>query len=206
MNEESQAAPSDETTWIQQVEKLAEEVALREGCILYDIEFLAGRVLRISIDKDTVDKHSAPHHALTEVDFDTESGFEELTAGAGIADCSKVAHGLNELVDLDDLVPGGNYNLEVSTPGIDRHLKKLWHFERVIGQKIWVKGREAFETYGVDHAPLKKAKQVEAVLSAVIDGRIILEVSKAQISIPLSAIEKARVVFEMKKDVKKKKR
>jgi ribosome maturation factor RimP len=143
MNEESQAAPIDETSWILQVEKIAEEVALREGCILYDVEFLGGRILRISIDKDII-SHNVMHDPAAQAAVDSQPDIQSLIhdensgeveelsgdseaglgTGVGIKDCSRVANGLNELVNLDDLVPGGNYNLEVSTPGVDRQLKK----------------------------------------------------------------------------------
>jgi ribosome maturation factor RimP len=105
------------------------KLPFEKGVFLYDVEFLGGRVLRISIDKDAGPNHTAIANDLNLGDgVELEDGVEDLAGGAGIADCSKVAHGLNELDSLDDLVPGGNYNLEVSTPGIDRHLKKIMAF------------------------------------------------------------------------------
>lgn len=164
---------SPDHIWIERVAKMAQDIAIREGCFLYDVEFASGRILRIFIDKDQ---------------------------GAGVDDCSNVSKGLTELLDADDVVPGGEYHLEVSTPGIDRSLKKVWHFEKAIGQKIWLKTRTAFENFGVNHPQHLKAKQIEAVLVAVEGEKLTLETSQTQIQVPLVEIEKAKVVFEMKKN------
>ena len=89
-------------SWLEKIEKIAQEIAEREGCVLYDLENIGsgkGRILRVYIDKDT---------------------------GVGIEDCSNVSKGLNLRLDVEDIVPGEMYNLEVSTPGLDRHLKKAW--------------------------------------------------------------------------------
>ena len=171
-----QNTPSSEQAWIERIEKMAAEVAAREGCIVYDLEFVPGRILRVFIDKET---------------------------GAGIDDCSNVSKGLNLLLDVDDVVPGGKYHLEVSTPGIDRALKKLWHFEKAVGQKIWLKTRSAFESFGVSHPQFLKAKQVEAKLLSVADNKVVLETPQTQIEVPFAEIEKSKIVFEMKKNDKK---
>lgn len=165
--------------WFEKVEKICQDIASREGCYLYDADFSgigAGRTLRVFIDKDN---------------------------GVGVEDCTNVSRGLDEALDQDELIPGGPYNLEVSTPGIDRILKKAWHFEKVVGKKIWVKTGVAFETLGVQEPTLKKAKQVEAVLKEFKNDTIVLENKKGDdVSLPLEKIEKAKVVFEMPKKLK----
>lgn len=167
--------------WFQKVEKICEEVCVREGCYLYDAVFSgigAGRTLQVFIDKDG--------------------------GGAGVEDCSNVSKGLNEILDAnEDLIPGGPYNLEVSTPGIDRILRKAWHFEKVIGKKIWVKTGVAFEELGVQEPTLKKAKQVEAVLKEFKNETLVFENKKGDdVSLPFQKVEKAKVVFEMPKKLK----
>jgi len=175
------------TTWLTQVEQLASEVAQSVGCQLYDLEFVglgAGRTLRVFIDRDS-----------------NVAGSDGT--GAGIEDCSNVSRGLNEKLDADDVIPGGPYNLEVSTPGIDRVLKKLWHFEKVVGKKIWVKTREALQSYGVTHAKWAQAKQIEHRLASVEQENLIFETKETVLRIPQTAVEKAKVVFEMPKGQKK---
>lgn len=180
MMQESPDAANLDLNWIQRVEKLAEAVALPEGCILYDLEFVPGRILRVFIDK--------------------------VPGGAGIAECSKISHGLEALLDADDIVPGGKYDLEVSTPGIERHLKKAWHFEKVVGEKIWVKTEKAVADYGIKIPALLKAKQFQAILVQSEQDQLVLNLEGEVFSVPFSEIEKAHVVFEMEKDIKKKPR
>lgn len=168
--------------WLKKVEGIAAQVCEREACFLYDLEFLGtgqGRTLRVYIDKE---------------------------GGVGIEDCSNVSKGLNLLLDVDDLVPGGRYNLEVSTPGIDRLLRRPWHFEKVVGKKIRVRCRQTLESFGVSEPRWKAAKTIEEPLTAVEADHLIFELKESVLRIPLSGIEKAQVVFEMEKPQKPKKK
>ena len=168
-----------DNAWLNHVEQLAEQAAQNESCVLYDLEFSGtgqGRTLRVFIDKDS---------------------------GIGIDDCSNVSKSLNELLDSKDVIPGGAYNLEVSTPGIDRILRRDWHFDKVIGKKIWVKAQNAFESFGVTHTKWAKAKQIEHTLDAVEEGKLIFKTKEEVIRIPKNAVEKAKVVFEMTRGQKK---
>lgn len=166
--------------WLSKVEKIADEVCHRVGCFIYDIEFLGtgqGRTLRIFIDRDT---------------------------GAGIDDCSNVAKGLNEVLDADeDIVPGGNYSLEVSTPGVDRPLRRRWHFDKAIGKKIWLRTDQAFETFGVTIPHMTKSKQMEAVLSGIEDEALVFQLKDGDVKLPISHVEKSKIVFEIEKKNKK---
>lgn len=168
-----------QNSWLNKVEQLAEQAAKSESCILYDLEFSGtgqGRTLRVFIDKE---------------------------AGVGIDDCSNVSKSLNDLLDTQDVIPGGAYNLEVSTPGIDRVLRRDWHFDKVVDKKIWVKVQNAFENYGVTHSKWAKAKQIEHRLDATENGNLIFKTKEEVIRIPINAVEKAKVVFEMTKGQKK---
>lgn len=166
--------------WLKKVEEIAAEVAKNEGCLLYDLEQVGsgnGRVLRVYIDKEN---------------------------GVGIEDCSNVSKGLNLRLDVEDVVPGGMYNLEVSTPGLDRHLKKSWHFEKVVGQKIYIKLSKSLGTLGVEDKGLQSMKQIEEVLQSV-EGEILnLVIRNVSVKIPMTQIEKAKLVFEYKVNSKKK--
>jgi ribosome maturation factor RimP len=177
-------------SWMEKVEKMAEQVAAGEGCFIYDIEFVGigkGRTLRVYIDKET-----AP--ATTE---------NEEPQGVGIGDCSNVSKALDLLLDENDVIPGETYYLEVSTPGLDRWLRRPWHFEKALGRKIWVKTRGPFEAYGVTDKKLKAAKQIEEVLKSFDGENLFFQVKDVEVKIPLSAIEKSKIVFEMNKGKKK---
>lgn len=171
-------------TSIQKIHELASQVAAREGVVIYDIELSGGangRVLRVFIDKDA-------------------------EGGVGIEDCAKVSRGLNEFLDAEeDLIPGGKYDLEVSSPGLERPLKKVWHFEKAVGKKIWLKLGQSLESFGSTDKKLKTAKQITETLVAVEGDQIRMQVGEEEIQIPLSAIEKAKLTFEFneRKHVKK---
>ncbi len=168
-------------SWLEKVEKIAQEVAEREGCVLYDLEHTGsgnGRILRIFIDK---------------------------TDGVSIEDCSNVSKGLNLLLDVEDVVPGEMYNLEVSTPGLDRQLKKLWHFEKAVGKKIYVQLENSLGSLdATEDKGMLSMKKFEDVLVAVEGETLKFDIRKQKINIPFSAVEKAKMVFELKTNQKKK--
>lgn len=171
---------SDSPSWMEKVEIMASEVAAREGCILYDIEFVGigkGRTLRVFIDKED--------------------------GSISIEDCSNVSKGLNLLLDTEDIIPGEAYNLEVSTPGLDRHLKKPWHFQKAVGKKVYIKTSKALESAGVTHKKWKSAKTVEHVLDSADDSGVHFKMDDADIKIPYELIDKAKIVFEFTKGQKK---
>ncbi|WII71966.1 ribosome maturation factor RimP [Bdellovibrio sp. 22V] len=171
---------SENPSWMEKVENMANEVATREGCFIYDIEFVGagkGRTLRVFIDKED--------------------------GSISIDDCSNVSKGLNLLLDVEDIIPGGAYNLEVSTPGLDRTLKKPWHFQKVVGKKVYIKTTKALESAGVTDKKWKAAKTVEQVLESADDSGIRFVVNDVEIKIPYAMIDKAKVVFEMTKGQKK---
>lgn len=168
-------------SWLEKIEKLAQEVAAREGCYLYDLEHSGtgrGRILRVYIDK---------------------------VEGVGIEDCSNVSKGLNLILDVENVVPGDAYNLEVSTPGLDRHLKKLWHFEKAVGKKIFVQLSKSLGALGTtEDKGMLSMKKFEDVLVGVEGESLQFELRKQKIAVPFSAVEKAKMVFEYKTNPKKK--
>ncbi len=115
---------TENSEFLSRIRDLAEPVARREGCEIYDIEWVSGhhgkgRVLRVYIDKDT---------------------------GVSIEDCSNVSKGLNLILDVDDAIPGSGYSLEVSSPGLERPLREARHFSKAIGSVIQVKLKEPKES------------------------------------------------------------
>lgn len=159
-------------TALQKIETLAHEVATREGVKIYDIEFAGGaqgRTLRVFIEKE---------------------------GGVGIDDCANVSRGLNLLLDVEDPIPGGKYNLEVSSPGLERPLKKKWHYEQAIGKKVWLKTSKAFESFGAQDKKLKFAKQITETLLAVEAEGVKIQMGPETVLIPFEAIEKAKTVFD----------
>ncbi len=170
--------------WLRQVALLADQVAVREGVVIYDIEVLGSgraRVLRVYLDKPE---------------------------GAGIQDCTRVSHGLNQLLDEQDVVPGEAYQLEVSTPGLDRHVRQLWQYEMAIGRRLSLKLHkslgEVAESDGSIDKGLIGAKNIEEVLVGVRAQKLVFKIKETEVLIPFDEIQKAKWVFRIVKGQKKK--
>lgn len=166
---------------IQKIESLANEVAAREGVRIYDVEFAGGaqgRTLRVFIDKE---------------------------GGVSIEDCANVSRGLNLMLDVEDPIPGGKYNLEVSSPGMERVLRKPWHYTDAVGKKVWMKLNQALEAFGVQNKTFSAAKQVTETIQSSDESGIKIELQGEQIVVPFTAIEKAKLVvdFDAGKGLKK---
>ena len=102
-------------------------------------------------------------------------------AGITLEDCEQVSHQLTRLFAVE----GVNYErLEVSSPGLDRPLKKEADFVRFCGNKVQIKLR----------MPLAGRKNFSGVMGEVQGGILQLEVDGNLVSIELSNIDKARLV------------
>ncbi|MBX3022375.1 MAG: ribosome maturation factor RimP [Bdellovibrionales bacterium] len=146
---------------LERIRLFAEEVASREGCVLYDLEFREGpgRTLRVFIDKEP--------------------------GGVSIDDCANVSRGLNLRLDVEDAMPGGAYDLEVSSPGLDRKLTQLWHYQKAAGQIVQLKYKD----------DTGASRPYEGKLVSVDGERLSLENSKGPFAVEFSAIEKGRIVI-----------
>ncbi len=101
--------------------------------------------------------------------------------GISVNDCELVSNQLTRLF----MVEGVNFErLEVSSPGLDRPVKKEADFIRFCGQKAQIKLR----------MPLAGRKNFVGILSAVENGMLQLDVDGKQVAIDLSNIDKARLV------------
>lgn len=168
-------------TWMTKVEAIATQIAEREACILYNIEFTGlgkGRTLCIYIDTDK-------------------------SEGVGIDECTRVSNGLTEVLDADDIVPGGEYALEVSSPGLERVLNKPWHYSRAVGKTIYIKTTKPLEAVGIEEKRWKAAKTVEGKILSADDSAVMVLVKEGELKIPFNIIEKAKLVFEVTKGQKK---
>jgi ribosome maturation factor RimP len=168
---EAQFSPISLLMEFERIREAAERVARTEGLEVWDVEWKVGRdrFLRVSIDKPE---------------------------GVSHADCQAVSEQLSVILDVEDLVPGPRYTLEVSSPGMDRKLFKPEHYERFKGwlAKIWL--HEAV-TVGDGAKPLN---YLEGRLAGFTGGRVSIEVERASGAIPVEVafenIRKANLVVE----------
>ena len=178
---------------LEKVRQAAERVARSEGLEIADVEWKVGkqRFLRVYIDR--LPEPAAAPDANDACDSNgSDSGeappsnpYPKITHG----DCERVSQQLSVILDVEDLIPGPGYILEVSSPGMDRALKKAADFERFRGRKAKI----------VTTEPVGDAKFFEGRLAGVAPGKVRIELQGKQakvVEIPLDAIRKANLVVE----------
>jgi len=106
--------------------------------------------------------------------------------GILVDDCSKVSHQVSGVLDVEDPIRG-KYTLEVSSPGVDRPLFTLAHFERFVGSEIKVELRQA---------TAEGQKKLRGDLLKVENETIHLHVQDEEFEIPFALINKARLVVD----------
>ena len=146
----------------QSVEELIEPSLLAKGLELVDAEFKKeGKiwVLRIFIDK---------------------------AGGINLEDCQNVSRLVGDLIEVEDIIKSV-YTLEVSSPGLNRVLKKEKDFIKFVGKKICVLCR----------APLNGRKNFTGNLTGFKEQAIHLEVDGQPHTIPLNRVAKANLVVEI---------
>jgi ribosome maturation factor RimP len=109
--------------------------------------------------------------------------FIEHPDGIGLEDCEEVSMAVSALLDVEDPLPG-HYNLEVSSPGLDRKLTKVEHFHRFAGETLKVSMR----------FPIEGRKRFRGPLVASDDESIVVEVDGESHSLPIATIDTARLV------------
>ena len=105
--------------------------------------------------------------------------------GIGVDDCSKVSYQVSGVLDVEDPIPG-RYQLEVSSPGLDRPLFALSHFERFIGSLVKLQLSRALEG----------RRRFKARITGVEGQDVVLEDETGVFKIPYDLMDKARLVPE----------
>ena len=109
--------------------------------------------------------------------------FIDKPEGIDLDDCEKVSLAVSALLDVEEPVPG-NYRLEVSSPGLDRKLTKVEHFQRFEGETVKVQMR----------VPIEGRRRFRGTLVSSDDENIVVEVDGESHSLPLKTIDTARLV------------
>lgn len=154
---------------LEKIRAAAERVAGSLGVEVVDVEWKVGkqRLLRVYIDRP-----ASPGQG----------------AGSGIShsDCEAVSEQLSVILDVEQLVPGPAYMLEVSSPGLDRKLRRLPDFQRFAGRlaRVWL------------NEPVENQKYFEGRLAGIADGVIQMSVREHMITFPFSNVRKAHLVVE----------
>ena len=145
------------------VSEIARRVGESEGIEIVEVELVGGgrsRVLRIFIDRP---------------------------AGVTHADCETISQQVGTILDVEDVVPGGSYTLEVSSPGVERKLSRPEDFLRFQGKKAKIVLRE----------PLENSRYWEGVLAGFSEGVVTLEPSPGKkVDLEFQQIQRANLKFE----------
>lgn len=151
------------TSTVGRIEPLARRAAEVAGCELLLVELLGSgshTTVRVTIDKP---------------------------GGVGVADCQRVSEELSVILDVEDPI-AGRYQLEVSSPGIDRPLVRPEDYDRFAGRKVRVK------TFGPIDGQRNFCGRLEGLEGETV--RMTLEDRRA-VSIPLSQVAKARLEIDL---------
>jgi ribosome maturation factor RimP len=131
-------------------------------------------------------------YELVGVEYRTGSGggallrvYIDSPNGINVDDCAAVSRQLSALLDVEDPI-GGAYDLEVSSPGLDRPLFKGEDFERYAGHLVKVTLREKFEG----------RRRYKGLLRGVEDSCVLVDVDGERWELPLELIDQARLVPE----------
>lgn len=167
---------------LEKVREAAERVARSLGLEVVDVEWKIGkqRFLRVYIDKVPPAK---PAEAIE--GEEAPSPYPKISH----ADCERVSQQLSVILDVEELITGPGYVLEISSPGMDRALTKARDFERFTGRLAKISTAE----------PIGEAKFFEGRLNGFADGNVRLELKGKEariVEIPLGAIRKANLVVE----------
>jgi ribosome maturation factor RimP len=180
---------------LEKVRAAAERVARSEGLEVFDIEWKVGkeRFLRVYIDRVPPPKETASATGGVEATEHAPADNAEGSYGnISHADCERVSQQLSVILDVENLIEGpAGYVLEVSSPGLDRPLRKAADFERFAGRMAKVTTSE----------PIGEGEQkfFEGRLAGVAGGRVRMELpgkNARVVEVPMEKIRKANLMVE----------
>ncbi|MBF5055835.1 hypothetical protein Y5W_01129 [Alcanivorax sp. 521-1] len=127
------------------------------GYTLWGVQYLQGRgaVLRLFIDHEE---------------------------GITVDDCARVSQEVSGLLDVEDPIPG-EYNLEISSPGLDRPIFELSQFDRYLGEDVQLKLL----------APVAGKRKMTATLVAVDGDTLVVTLDGDTLRVPYSQVDRARL-------------
>jgi ribosome maturation factor RimP len=164
---------------VAKIAEIAERVADPEGIEIVEVQLLGagrGRLLRIFIDRFAGSPRPGSGEAL-----------QDRPLGVSHADCEFISQQVGTILDIEDVIPGDSYTLEVSSPGLERKLSKAKDFERFVGQKAKVVLRE----------PVENQRRWEGKLAGFSQGIVALEPAAGRvIHFPLDQVQKANLKFD----------
>ncbi len=189
---------------LDQIRSTAQRVASSHGLDVVDVEYVGAakdRTLRIFIEKNAEERArlaAQGKEAATEQEGGVNSNMAQIS-GITHDDCQAFSRDFGTVLDVEELVPGDNYTLEVSSPGLDRKLHGVDDYRRFAGSLVKLRTIE----------PVAGNRHWQGRLTQVSDHKITIDLSALKqkgkskkvtqetTDIELSNIEKANLVPEI---------
>ncbi len=188
---------------LDEIRATAQRVAASHNLELVDLEFQGGvkfRTLRVFIEKNAAERAKLAEFAAAGTSELPKGVPVEMLSGVTHEDCTQFAQDFGTVLDVEDLIPGAEYTLEVSSPGLERKLFRPEDFTRFQGSLI------KLQTF----TPVNKNRQWQGRLTKFSDGVLTIDLSavkqkgkakkavtESTVDIALANVEKANLVAEI---------
>jgi len=188
---------------LDEIRATAQRVAASHNLDLVDLEFQGGikfRTLRVYIEKNAAERARLAEQARAGTSELPKGVPVEMLSGVTHEDCAQFAQDFGTVLDVEDLIPGAEYTLEVSSPGLERRLFRPEDFTRFQGSLI------KLQTF----TPVNKNRQWQGRLTKFSDGVLTIDLSavkqkgkakkavtESTVDIALANVEKANLVAEI---------
>jgi ribosome maturation factor RimP len=194
---------------LDEIRQAAQKVAASHGLDVVEIEFVGPakeRTLRIYLEKNAEERASLKAAILAGESQDLPERLSEGTlsvdqlSGVTHEDCAAFSRDFGVLLDVEDLVPGAEYFLEASSPGLDRKLSKREDYVRFSGSLVKI---QTFEPIRNNRHWQGRLAAGDALETITLDLAAVKQNSKSRkagvntVEISLSNIEKAHIVPEI---------
>ncbi|HEY0192392.1 MAG TPA: ribosome maturation factor RimP [Kofleriaceae bacterium] len=163
------------TPQYQRLLSIVEPVLQAAGFELVDLRFVleqGGWTLRVAVDlplDDQVDRNAVPEDRVD------------------LEDCEKLSRELSAVLDVEDPIPQA-FELEVSSPGIDRPLRTAAHFQHFVGSEAKIQLAQPLQL------PAGERRNFKGILKGVTDGRVAIDVDGTTFELVIDDIEQAKLI------------
>ena len=186
------------------IRSTADRVAASHDLEVVDVEFQGGvkfRTLRVFIEKNATERAKLAAAAEAGEIEDLPKGVPaELLSGVTHEDCANFARDFGTVLDVEDLIPGSEYTLEVSSPGLERKLSRAEDYARFTGSLVKLQTFTAVNNNR--HWQGRLTKFVDGVLTLDLSavkqkGKAKKAITEQTVEIVLLNVEKANLVAEI---------
>lgn len=189
---------------LDKIRALAVRVAASHGLEIVEVEYLGNpkqRTLRVFIEKDAAARAKMAIPAEdSELKLPEHVSVDQL-AGIMVEDCEVFSQDFGTVLDVEELIPGADYTLEVSSPGLDRKLRGFEDYERFRGSLVKLRTIEPIEGNAHWQGRIARVSRetLELDISTVTkkNKKKTATVPVTNLTIPFSNILKANLVPEV---------